>query len=401
MFKKSILVSILTFLILGLVATSLPARIVREPWDTDKAGFNILDIGTMDADSFSIEDYLDLEATTEPSAPTAGDVRFWATGSTAHLKTNEAKATISLDPTDGGLGIVRTEDELNLVVNAYYDEASGNWYRIDESKDTWRIKIGQGGTIEFTRVTAGTGPISWSVMFGFGFGGILSSGKIRYIESYSQATEPDITTDSVALWEDTGDNRWWLIWDEGGTQYKVGFENASGELQWTPIWQEQRAHITQFYAPAANNPAQSEIGVTPVLLFDAASDEWVYYEWEVPENYYAGSDFKIRFYWAPTDANAGDVVWGIEYTIITPENDEVLTAATTTQTVTDSTQSLANELLRTDFITISGTGVQPGDIISMRVYRDADNAADDYGADAALIHLGLYFKVDRNGVASL
>jgi len=175
---------------------------------------------------------------------------------------------------------------------------------------------------------------------------------------------------------------------------------ASGEVEWTPVWEEQRAHITQFYKPGTNYPGEGEIGVTPVLLFDAGTDEWVFYEWEVPENYHTGSDFKIRFYWAPTDANAGDVVWGIEYTIVTPENDEVLTAATTTDTITDSTQTLANELLKSDFITISGTGVQPGDIISMRVYRDADSGADDYGSDAALVHLGLYFQVDRNGVAT-
>jgi len=243
------------------------------------------------------------------------------------------------------------------------------------------------GTMDVTTFTATDATVS-----------NLTANSNLTIPTFTQATEPDISTDTVALWKDTTNNRWWLIWDEGGTQYKVGFENASGELQWTPVWEEQRAHITQFYAPAANNPDQGEIGVTPVLLFSATSEEWVFYEWEVPENYYVGSDFKIRFYWSPTDANTGDVVWGIEYTIVTPENDEVLTTATTTATVTDSTQSLTNELLRTDFITIPRTGVQPGDVISMRVYRDAD--ADDYNADAALVHLGLYFKIDRNGVAT-
>jgi len=101
---------------------------------------------------------------------------------------------------------------------------------------------------------------------------------------------------------------------------------ASGEVEWTPVYQEQRAHITQFYKPGTNYPAQGEIGVTPVLFFDASSDEWVYYEWEVPENYYAGSDIKLRFAWAPTDGATGDVVWATEYTIVTPNNDEVLTA---------------------------------------------------------------------------
>lgn len=174
---------------------------------------------------------------------------------------------------------------------------------------------------------------------------------------------------------------------------------ASEEVEWTSVWQEQRAHITQFYKPGVNYPGEGEIGVTPVLLFSAANDEWVYYEWAVPDNYDIGSDFKIRFTWAPTDTSTGDVVWAIEYTIVTPNDNETLTTATTTKTVTDSAEGIADELLRTDFIIIPGTGVQPKDTISMRVYRDAD--ADDYGADAALVHLGLYFQIDRNGVASL
>jgi len=243
----------------------------------------------------------------------------------------------------------------------------------------------------------------------------LAQGKVLYemhegaiwLEEITEPSTPSAgyvaiyaTSDTVHIKSDTTSSG--LTFDGSGTistsSNNLTLSPASGEVEWTPVWQEQRAHITQFYAPAANNPAPSEIGVTPVLLFNATADEWVFYEWEVPENYYTGSDFKIRFYWAPTDANAGDVVWGIEYTIVTPENDEVLTVATTTDTITDSTQTLANELLKSDFITISGTGVQPGDIISMRVYRDAD--ADDYGSDAALVHLGLYFQIDRNGVAT-
>jgi len=356
----------------------------------------------VDAGGNSINNVSDilLQATTEPATPATPDVRVWASDNTVHFKTGDDKATLSLDPKDGGIGIVRTEDELNLVANAYYDEASGNWYRIDESKYSMRIVLMSTDDVMYIySADPSTGAITWVLRMELN-ASLLYITKLTQIQAYKQNTEPDIGIGQVALWKDTDDNRWWFIWDEDGTQYKVGFENASGELQWTPVYQEQRAHISQFYAPAANNPDQGEIGVTPVLLFNATSDEWVYYEWEVPENYNTGSDFKIRFYWAPTDANAGDVVWGIEYTIVTPENDEVLTVATTTDTVTDSTQSLANELLKSDFITISGTGVQPGDIISMRIYRDADNGADDYGADAALIHLGMYFKIDRNGVAS-
>jgi len=222
----------------------------------------------------------------------------------------------------------------------------------------------------------------------------------KAIQTYSQDTEPQIGYGNLALWKDNSDGRHIIIWNESGTQYKMSFENTSGELEWTPIWQEQRAHVTEFHTPPSNYPARSEIGVSPVMLFDASTDEWIYYEWEVPENYDSSSDFKIRFYWSPTDTGTGDVVWGIEYTVISPNNNEVLTSATTTLTVVDSAEGVANELLKTDFITISGTGVLPGDIITIRVFRDADNAADTYGADAALVHLGLYFKIDRNGIAT-
>ena len=208
------------------------------------------------------------------------------------------------------------------------------------------------------------------------------------------------TSDSVHIKSDTTSSG--LTFDGSGiistSSNNLTLSPASGEVEWTSVWQEQRAHIAQFYKPGINYPAEGEIGVTPVLLFDATNDEEVYYEWAVPDNYESGSDIKLRFAWAPTDAATGDVVWATEFTIVTPDNDEVLTVATTTQTVTDSAEGLANELLLTDFITISGTGVQAKDTVSMRIYRDAD--ADDYSADAALVHLGLYFQIDRNGVAS-
>ncbi|MHA1286990.1 MAG: hypothetical protein ACTSPB_06240, partial [Candidatus Thorarchaeota archaeon] len=139
MMKKLGRFIVLGVLFLGLTCTIGQAKVIWS-FDVDFKGHNILNVGSIDA-STSTTSSLDLEATTEPSAPTAGDVRVWAADSTTHFKTNEAKSTLSLDPTDGGLGIVRTEDELNLVVNAYYDEASGNWYRIDESKYATRILL--------------------------------------------------------------------------------------------------------------------------------------------------------------------------------------------------------------------------------------------------------------------
>jgi len=121
----------------------------------------------------------------------------------------------------GGFEVVTAEGELNLVVNAYYDESTGNWYRIDESKACWRIWLPTGTFMSFYYAPSGTGAITWSQRAAFDSVAVLSTAKISRILWYSQTTEPDIGTDQVALWEDTANNRYWFIWNKDGTQRKV------------------------------------------------------------------------------------------------------------------------------------------------------------------------------------
>jgi len=121
----------------------------------------------------------------------------------------------------GGFEVVTAEGELNLVVNAYYDEASGNWYRIDESRPAWRIGLeALGNRLRFYQADAGSGAISWDVQ-GTLSGRVLYTAHATKIRTFSQDSEPDITMDTVALWEDTANNKYWFIWDKDGTQRKV------------------------------------------------------------------------------------------------------------------------------------------------------------------------------------
>jgi len=121
----------------------------------------------------------------------------------------------------GGFQVVMAKGELNLVVNARYDAASGNWYRIDESKYSVRINLwSDANKLMVLGASPGSGAIVWSTMMNL-YGGTIYESLVTGILTYSQATEPDIMTDSVALWEDTANNRYWLIWDKGGTQRKV------------------------------------------------------------------------------------------------------------------------------------------------------------------------------------
>ena len=121
----------------------------------------------------------------------------------------------------GGFEVITADGELNLVVNAYYDSATGNWYRVDESKPAWRMVMAATGNVHIYWVTSGTGAITWEQKFLLDTSAILWTTIITYIHTYSTAEEPDIPTESVALWEDTANNRYWLIWDKDGVQRKV------------------------------------------------------------------------------------------------------------------------------------------------------------------------------------
>lgn len=160
-------------------------------------------------------------------------------------------------------------------------------------------------------------------------------------------------------------------------------------------------NLTRLKKGGVNDPAETVVGITYLLGFDAAADEEVFVTSEIPHNYSDGTDIMAHFHWAPSNGNAGDVTWGIEYHITRPENNEVLTEAMTTVIVVDATQSLQDEHLESDGVALSGTGVVAGDVLHIRLFRDANasegGASDTYAADANLIAFDLQIMIDGFG----
>lgn len=154
--------------------------------------------------------------------------------------------------------------------------------------------------------------------------------------------------------------------------------------------------------PAANAPQAAEIGLTPVFLFDKTADEELRGAVEIPHNYDSGTDLQAHFHWAPVDADAGDVTWGIEWHTTTADNDEILTEATTTQIVVDATGSRQDEHLLSGNITLDGTGLIGEMYLHFRIFRDANasegGASDTYDDDAALISFDIEYMKGSLGV---
>lgn len=146
-------------------------------------------------------------------------------------------------------------------------------------------------------------------------------------------------------------------------------------------------------------PSQSTEGTFATLLFAQNVTNDAYYNLHIPPDWEVGTDIELAIYWAPTDANSGLVAWEFDWEAIATESDEVLGAGSTHVTIHDTTQSRDNELLETSYGVISGASLTVDDTIGIHLYRDHDDASDNYGTNAALIHMEIEYRVDKLGEA--
>lgn len=144
-------------------------------------------------------------------------------------------------------------------------------------------------------------------------------------------------------------------------------------------------------------PTQSVEGTFATLLFAQNATHDIYYNLHIPADWEVGTDIELAIYWAPTDANSGLVAWEFDWEAVASEADEVLGAGSTHVTIHDSTQSRDNELLETPYGVISGASIAVDDTIGILLYRDHDDASDNYGTNAALIHVEIEYSVDKLG----
>ena len=146
-------------------------------------------------------------------------------------------------------------------------------------------------------------------------------------------------------------------------------------------------------------PDQGTKGTFGTLLFASTGTEEIYFNIHVPKDWAERSDIKFAVYWAPTSGAAGGVAWEFDWEARTPESDEALGAGSTHVEIHDATQELDNELLETGYGTIAGTSLVADDTIGINLYRDHDDAIDNYGADAALIHVEIEYVANKLGKA--
>ncbi|RLI53524.1 MAG: hypothetical protein DRP09_15515 [Candidatus Thorarchaeota archaeon] len=123
-----------------------------------------------------------------------------------------------------------------------------------------------------------------------------------------------------------------------------------------------------------------------VANFDASTDEVMYFTFVVPDNLSDGN-WLLDFYWY-ADATSGDCVWEASVSATTPGDADTLEeqATDTSNTATGSVDTNeAKRLVKTTLTLSNLDNVSAGDIVTIRINRDADNANDTLTADATLV----------------
>lgn len=178
------------------------------------------------------------------------------------------------------------------------------------------------------------------------------------------------------------------LWDA------AGMKDASSNL-----WQVGGKHLLPLPAPAwraqtTNGAAaySAELATNKQMIqgwaFDRGTDEFIQCWIPMPKSWNEGT-FTARIRWyAPS--GSGNVVWGVQALAVS--DDDALDAAWgTAQTVTDALTATGDVMVTAETAAITAAGSPAeGDMLLIRVYRDADNGSDTFSADAILLAVDLF-----------
>lgn len=164
------------------------------------------------------------------------------------------------------------------------------------------------------------------------------------------------------------------------------------------------ATVTKLFLPADAIPPATNYATTRVvsgsnfpvdyLDFDAATDEAAIFRFLADR--YGSGNLTVDLFWVADNASSGDVIWGTQIAAITPDADsqDVETKAfATANTVTDSHLGTTGQRLHKATITVSNLdSLAAGDLVWLKIYRDADAGGDTMANDASLVAVAVSYS---------
>jgi hypothetical protein len=307
------------------------------------------------------------------------------------------------DAEENGIYVVGSSPARDDLYDTY-DEHCGSIIHVQEGSANadkiFQCTSNAGGTLNTTaivwsNIVPGSGGTVTQVVAGTGLSGgtITSTGTVALdINSLTTETSIHQTNDFVPFY-DANDS----------AANKVTVANLIGSaaiVQGThTIWVPASAMTIGVNAPSAAVASidSGSVNTTiPVLDFDpGSSDEVATFNVAFPKSWNA-STVTARFFWTNSDANSGNVVWGLQGVCIV--NDAALNSAMSDagETVQDANITTAGDLMVTSATSaITVNGAADDGVCFFNVFRDAsDTTNDTYATDARLVGVQIFYTVD-------
>jgi hypothetical protein len=210
------------------------------------------------------------------------------------------------------------------------------------------------------------------------------SGQLPMANGGTGANLSSPGADRLMFWDQSATAVTWLTPGTGltitDTTINVNQVGTSDQI----IFSVQQAKIGHLASPA-----QIEGGMNRwYLLFDAATDEMADFQFVMPRTYSTSHTISVKLNFSMDLATGGNVVWAVQFLAISP-NDTTSTESTTfaiARTDVEAVPVVAGRLDQAEitFTSAQANNVSAGDLVVMRVYRDADNGSDTAPGDARL-----------------
>ena len=168
-----------------------------------------------------------------------------------------------------------------------------------------------------------------------------------------------------------------------------------------PRWEDLRVPLTASAGAGVHNPTLAQFrdngaGSTGVFSwsFSAVLEQELFFIAQLPHYYKQGTDLTPHVHWSPSDGAAGNVVWGLEYTI---RNPGISGAFPLTQLITavQAASGTAFQHQRMALPAISGVGILISAVLICRIYRSM--TGNTYGSAAFGHEVDFHYAIDNIG----
>lgn len=146
---------------------------------------------------------------------------------------------------------------------------------------------------------------------------------------------------------------------------------------------------TNSYSPASNPMTDGVMGLAPVALADATTNESRNLSFAMPLNWVPGTALTVKIYYANISAQTGVKTVITKVTYLSIATEEVASGAGTalTDTVTLTSGVAANTFHQSGNMTIPASALALGDMVFLQLLRDAatDTCTGDVGYQNVVI----------------